>query len=63
MAVGAKSDFDRKLVEMYYDKTTFNSNTESKLDQNKVWDCMEMISINKRAVINFKVSTQKKSIA
>jgi len=59
MSVGANNQFDKRLVEIYYDKKTVAENTESKIDQNRIWDCMEMISLNNKAVMNFKVNGLK----
>lgn len=49
------NDFDRKLTELYSSQVTVNLDSKSTMDPNKFWNSMELIAINHKATINFKV--------
>ena len=55
MKLQIAQDFDKKLTELYSSQVTVNLDTESKMDPNKFWNSMELIAINHRATINFRV--------
>ena len=56
MALQITSDFDEKLNQLYSSKVTVNLDTESTLDINEFWSSMEMIAVNHKAMINFKIA-------
>ncbi len=49
------NDFDRKLTELYSSQVTVNLDAKSTMDPNQFWNSMELIAINHKATINFKV--------
>ena len=51
MAVGAKDKIDRKLVKMYANVQTSTPDTSSRLDPEKVIDCMAIMALNNRGII------------
>jgi len=55
MKMQIAEDFDRKLTELYSSQVTVNLEAKSTMDPNKFWNSMELIAINHRAMINFKV--------
>ena len=55
MKLQIANDFDKKLTELYSTQVTVNLDMQSKMDPNKFWNSMEVIAINHRATINFKV--------
>ena len=55
MKLQIAENFDKKLVELYSNQVTFNLNTESNVDASKIWNSMEMIAVNRKAMINFRV--------
>jgi len=55
MKLQISEDFDRKLTELYSSQVTVNLDTQSKMDPNSFWNSMELIAINHKAMINFKV--------
>ena len=56
MKLQITNNFDQKLAELYSSKVTVNlDNTESIIDPNKFWNSMELIAVNHKAMINYKI--------
>ena len=56
MKLQITDNFDQKLAELYSSKVTVNlDNTQSAIDPNKFWNSMELIAVNHKAMINFKI--------
>ena len=56
MKLQITENFDKKLAELYSSKVTVNlDNRESTIDPNKFWNSMELIAVNHKAMINFKI--------
>jgi hypothetical protein len=55
MKLEITNDFDKKLTELYSSQITVNLDTESTMDPNQFWSSMELIAINHKATINFRV--------
>lgn len=52
---GITYESDKRLVEMYKDKSTIAIEKESKIPQEEVLDYINLVSINHRSLINIKV--------
>ena len=56
MKLQITENFDQKLAELYSSKVTVNlDNRESSIDPNKFWNSMELIAVNHKAMINFRL--------
>ena len=55
MKLQIAEDFDKKLTELYSSQVTVNLEAKSTMDPNRFWNSMELIAINHKATINFKV--------
>ncbi|MBR5303342.1 MAG: hypothetical protein IKU37_00775 [Candidatus Gastranaerophilales bacterium] len=56
MKLQITENFDQKLAELYSSKVTVNlDNRESTIDPNKFWNSMELIAVNHKAMINYKI--------
>ena len=56
MKLQITDNFDQKLAELYSSKVTVNlDNNQSTIDPNKFWNSMELIAINHKAMINYKL--------
>ena len=55
MKLEITNDFDKKLTELYSSQVTVNLESKSTMDPNSFWSSMELIAINHKATINFKV--------
>ena len=55
MQISISEDFDKKVQKLYSSQVTVNLDAQSKIDPNAFWNSMELIAINHRATINFKV--------
>ena len=55
MKLQIAEDFDKKLTELYSSQVTVNLEAKSTMDPNHFWNSMELIAINHKATINFKV--------
>ena len=56
MRLQISENFDQKLAELYSSKVTVNlDNRESTIDPNKFWNSMELIAVNHKAMINFRL--------
>ena len=56
MKLKITEDFDAKLAELYSSKVTVNLDNDEEKDPADFWNSMELIAINRRAMINFKVA-------
>ena len=52
---GITYESDKRLVEMYKDKSTIALDKESKIPQEEVFDYMNLVSVNYRSPINTKI--------
>ena len=52
----AKNGINQKLAELYSSKVTVNLDTKSNVDPNQIWNSMELIAVNHKAMINYKLS-------
>jgi viroplasmin and RNaseH domain-containing protein len=56
MKLQIANNFDQKLAELYSSKVTVNlDNRESIIDPNKFWNSMELIAVNHKAMINYRL--------
>ena len=55
MRLQITDNFDQKLAELYSSKVTVNLDSKSTIDPNKFWNSMELIAVNHKAMINFRV--------
>lgn len=55
MKLQITENFDQKLAELYSSKVTVNLDTKSTVDPNKIWNSMELIAVNHKAMINFRI--------
>ena len=56
MKLQITDNFDQKLAELYSSKVTVNlDNNKSTIDPNKFWNSMELIAINHKAMINYRI--------
>ena len=57
MKLQITDNFDQKLAELYSSKVTVNlDNNKSTIDPNNFWNSMELIAVNHKAMINFKIN-------
>ena len=57
MRLQITEDFDKKLAELYSSKVTVNlDNTTSAIQPNEFWNSMELIAVNHKAMINFRIA-------
>ncbi len=59
---GITYESDKRIVEMYKDKSTIALEKESKIPQEEVFDYMNLVSVNYRSLINtkiYKISSRK----
>lgn len=50
------NDFDKKLNELYSSKVTVNLDSKSTMNPNEFWNSMELIAVNHKAMINFRIN-------
>ena len=50
------NDFDKKLNELYSSKVTVNPDSKSTMNVNEFWNSMELIAVNHKAMINFRIN-------
>ena len=55
MRLQIANDFDQKLAELYSSKVTVNLEAKSTIDPNNFWNSMELIAVNHKAMINYKI--------
>ncbi len=56
MKLQITENFDQKLAELYSSKVTVNLDAKSTIDPNKFWNSMELIAINQKAMMNFRIA-------
>ncbi len=56
MKMQITNNFDQKLAELYSSKVTVNLDSKSQINPNEFWNTMELIAVNHKAMINFKIS-------
>ena len=57
MKLQIANDFDKKLAELYSSKVTVNlDNTESTIKPSEFWNSMELIAVNHKAMMNFRLA-------
>ena len=56
MKLQITNDFDKKLAELYSSKVTVNLDTESPMSAKEFWGTMELIAVNHKAMINFRIA-------
>ena len=55
MALQITNDFDKKLNQLYSSKVTVNLEAKSTMSVNEFWSSMELIAVNHKAMINYKL--------
>ena len=56
MKLQITDNFDQKLAELYSSKVTVNLDTKSNIDPNQIWNSMELIAVNHKAMMNFRLA-------
>ena len=56
MKLQITENFDQKLAELYSSKVTVNLESKSTIDPNKFWNSMELIAVNHKAMINYRIT-------
>ena len=56
MKLQIANNFDETLAELYSSKVTVNLDNQSELNPNEFWNSMELIAVNHRAMINFRIT-------
>jgi len=56
MEIQDLANFDRQLAELYSSKVTVNLEQKSTLSPNEFWNSMELIAVNHKAMLNFKIA-------
>ncbi len=56
MRMQISNDFEQKLAQIYSSKVTVNLDTESPLSPKEFWSTMEVIAVNHKAMINFRIT-------
>ena len=56
MKLQITENFDQKLAELYSSKVTVNLEAKSTIDPNKFWNSMELIAVNHKAMINYRIT-------
>ena len=49
-------NFDEKLAEIYSSQVTVNLDTQEKVNPTEILNSMELIAINRKAMINFRLA-------
>jgi len=55
MKLQITNNFDQKLAELYSSKVTVNLDNKSELSPTEFWNSMELIAVNHKAMINFRI--------
>jgi len=55
MRLQITNDFDKKLTELYSTQVTVNLDNKTTMDPNKFWNSMELIAVNHKAMINYRI--------
>ena len=56
MKLQITDNFDQKLAELYSSKVTVNLDRESAMNPNEFWNTMDLIAVNHKAMINFRIA-------
>ncbi len=56
MKLQITNNFDQKLAELYSSKVTVNLDDKSQINPNEFWNTMELIAVNHKAMINFRIN-------
>ncbi len=56
MKLEIANNFDEKLAQLYSSKVTVNLDNNSTLNPNEFWNSMELIAVNHKAMINYKIA-------
>ena len=56
MKLQIANNFDQKLAELYSSKVTVNLENKSEITPNEFWNSMELIAVNHKAMINFRIA-------
>ena len=56
MKLQISENFDKKLAELYSSKVTVNLESQSQINPNEFWNSMELIAVNHKAMINFRLT-------
>ncbi len=56
MKLQITENFDQKLAELYSSKVTVNLESQSQINPNEFWNSMELIAVNHKAMINFRLT-------
>ena len=56
MKMQITNNFDQKLAELYQTKVTVNLDNQSKINPSEFWSTMEMIAVNHKAMMNFRIA-------
>ncbi len=55
MRLQITNNFDEKLAELYSNTVTVNLDNKSQINPNDFFNSMEMIALNRKAMINFRI--------
>jgi len=55
MKLQITEDFDKRLTELYSSQVTVNLEAKSTMNPDKFWNSMELIAINHKAMINYRI--------
>ncbi len=55
MKLQITNNFDEKLAEIYSSKVTVNLENKAQINPNDFFNSMEMIAMNHKAMINFRI--------
>ncbi|MBQ2983950.1 MAG: hypothetical protein IJD57_04060 [Candidatus Gastranaerophilales bacterium] len=56
MRLKITNDFDQKLTELYMSQVTVNLDAKSTMNPNEFWSSMELIAVNRKAMMNFRIA-------
>ncbi len=56
MRLQITNDFDQKLTELYMSQVTVNLDAKSTMNPNEFWSSMELIAVNRKAMMNFRIA-------
>ena len=56
MKLEITNNFDQKLAELYSSKVTVNLEAKSTIKPTEFWNSMEMIALNHKAMINYRIN-------
>ena len=56
MKLQISENFDEKLAEIYSSQVTVNLDSQEKVNPTEILNSMELIAINRKAMINFRLT-------